>query len=73
MASDQVDLVREVPDAHGTGGIQALLRYTDPDIEWRTAGTRPRRRAAPVHPQLQRQGPAPEAIGVTQVAGHHGD
>jgi uncharacterized protein len=39
MASDQVELVREALDAYRTGGIEALLRYTDPDIEWHTGGT----------------------------------
>jgi ketosteroid isomerase-like protein len=39
MASDQVELVREALDAYRAGGIEALLEYTAPDIEWHTGGT----------------------------------
>jgi ketosteroid isomerase-like protein len=39
MASDQVELVREALDAYRADGIEALLEYTAPDIEWHTGGT----------------------------------
>jgi ketosteroid isomerase-like protein len=39
MASDQVTLLGEAVDSYRTGGIEALLEYTQPDIEWHTGGT----------------------------------
>jgi hypothetical protein len=38
MAYDQVDLVREAQDAYRAGGIEALLRYTDPPATTATDG-----------------------------------
>ena len=39
MASAHVELVREALDSYREDGIEALLEYTVPDIEWQTGGT----------------------------------
>ena len=39
MAPDAVTLLREDFDSYRTRGIEGLLEYTKPDIQWHTGGT----------------------------------
>jgi len=41
MSQENVDLVREAYDAYNRDGITGILRYLDPEVEWRNAAESP--------------------------------
>ena len=41
MSQENVDLVREAYDAYNRDGITGILRYLDPEVEWRNAPDSP--------------------------------
>src|SRR6476646_7164056 len=41
MSQENVELVREAYDAYNRDGITGILRYLDPEVEWRNAAESP--------------------------------